>query len=110
MTIQVKSSKVALAKEQLIAKTNIKRIIIVDNVFSEVRGVIFRENTLGPNSRMNNSGLMSDTSMNKGISRRSVGREEDVIEEGFCCCKKKKRAGNGNLNGGAKTERLLSNQ
>jgi hypothetical protein len=79
----------ALANDQLLNKTNLIRFVIVDNVFSEVRGIIYR----GDNSQSGGKNNLSlgNTSIGKGLNGSAGQNDEEEIESGCLCCKRKKK-------------------
>lgn len=79
----------ALANDQILSKTNLMRFTIVDNVFSEVRGIIYRGDTSQSGGK-NNASLMGNNSIGKGLNT-SAGQTDDDVQSGCLCCKKKKR-------------------
>lgn len=77
----------ALANDQKLSKTNVRRVVVVDNVNSDVRGIIYRGDA-SPGKL--NISLMGPSSPAKG--RSSLGEVSETQEETSCfCCKKKKR-------------------
>lgn len=74
--------------EQKLAKTGVIRFIIVDNVFSEVRGVIFKGDAGALNNTRDNISIIGK---NTSYTKDNSARDEDAEEGGGCCKKKKKR-------------------
>lgn len=64
------------------------RFVIVDNVFSETRGIIYRADNSQSGGKGNIS-LLGTSGIGKGLNNSS-GVDDEEIESG-CCCKKKKK-------------------
>lgn len=79
------------------------RFVIIDNVFSDVRGIIIRGDSLGPHNKLSTSLVMSNTSMSKGPGPVEPDSEEQA-GGGMCCCRKKTRD---SRKGGADTKEPL---